>query len=264
MEAASPLVGYAARAFVIGLRGSAASASGRFDEGLGSVGEGIAIARAAGSIEVVGWLLSLQANIYVRTGEMTRAADAARECMEIAEKVDSSLSRALACNSLCRVLGRSGDLDAGLRFAQEAVEYTQATVRPILGEALSELAQLQCAKGAVAEARETAARALHVAEEGGFGLGRLEAEVTMARISLADAGETSLAEAGRFLDRAERTVEETGCLVTLPEVFELRAQLARRREDDAGAAAALREAQRLYREMGAPLQVELLEKEIDA
>ena len=84
----------------------------------------------------------------------------------------------------------------------------------------------------------------------------------MARVSLAEADETSLAEAGRFLDRAERTVEETGCLVTLPEVFELRAQLARRREDDAGAAAALRQAQRLYREMGAPLQVERLEKEI--
>jgi hypothetical protein len=51
MEAASPLVGYAARAFVIGLRGSAVSFSGRFDEGIGGIGEGIAIARVADAIE---------------------------------------------------------------------------------------------------------------------------------------------------------------------------------------------------------------------
>ncbi len=64
------------------------------------------------------------------------------------------------------------------------------------------------------------------------------------------------------LDRTLELVEETGARVFVPEVHEERAELARLRGDDNTCERELREAHRLYTEMGATGHAERLAREL--
>jgi class 3 adenylate cyclase len=134
--------------------------------------------------------------------------------------------------------------------------------RSLEPEVLSDLSLAHCALGALPEARAVAERALNLAGE--RGLLRLEVMAlrALACIHLEEGTVASLAEARRLLDRAESRAEAIGFRLIRPRLYELRAALARRQGDAVAAQAALREAQRLYREMGATRQVERLGQEL--
>ena len=84
----------------------------------------------------------------------------------------------------------------------------------------------------------------------------------LARIELTQAQPTACDEAAGWLERADQTLQKTGLRYRLPQLCELRAELARQRGDAAARDAMLREALRLYREMGAPGHLERLAREI--
>ncbi len=83
----------------------------------------------------------------------------------------------------------------------------------------------------------------------------LVGELALARIQLSDAKPE---DAAVRLERAERTFEQTGFRARLPELLELRAELARQRGDAPGRERALREPSGLYQEMGAAGHLERL------
>jgi tetratricopeptide (TPR) repeat protein len=176
--------------------------------------------------------------------------------MEIAERVESPLSRAVATAASSRLLADEGNLVAATAMAERAVESGAGTTLPMLPDAICVLAALRSQGGEPEEALALAEEALRISEEHGFLRGRLSAELALARIRLADAPPACVDEAARWLDRAERTADASGIRVRLPELWELRSELARRRADVPGRERALREAQRLYQEMGAPLRAE--------
>jgi class 3 adenylate cyclase len=259
MEAASPLVGYDAAAFAVGYRGVVAWHEGNLDEATRFLQQGIERARARGATEVLGWLLSSETNIWLDRGDASRAARLAREGMEIAERLESPLSRGLAVGALCRVLAHEGDLDAAIALAEQSVEITTRTVRSELPRAMAVLADLRRERGECDEARRLAHEALQLAEAQGYRSGQLAAELALARIQL-DATDTQ--DAATWIERAQRTLEATGYLGRMPELFELRAELARQRRDVPGRERALREAERLHRQMGATSHAERLAREI--
>jgi len=71
-------------------------------------------------------------------------------------------------------------------------------------------------------------------------------------------------EVEQTVERAEILCQETGMRVHLPALLEVRAALAERRGNPHEARGRLREAQRLYTEMGATGHAKRLASELDA
>ena len=214
-----------------------------------------------GATEVLGWLLGFEAEIWLERGDLSRAARMARESMEIAERIESPLSRGITAWTLSRVFAQEGDLDAAVALAEQGIQDAASTNRSYLPSAMSVLAGFRCARGGRDEGRRLALEALHLAETEGFRYGQLAAELVLARIALLDALPD---DASAWLARAEQTLDVTAQRRYLPELLELCAGLAQLRGDVPGRERALREAQRLHREMGASGQVERIARELSA
>jgi class 3 adenylate cyclase/tetratricopeptide (TPR) repeat protein len=259
MAEASALVGYDAPSFVTALLGQAAADEGRLAEGLEDLDRGMEMARAAGATEVLGWVSSFAAHVALESGDLTRAARLARESREIAEQVESPVSRATSTHALARVLAAEGDHDAALAVAEQALEFCSRTSRSAVPEVLCVMAGIRCLQGDIEAARALASEALQTSEERGFQRGLLFAEVTLAQAALA-AREPKVAT--RWIERAEDTANRSGIGRRRATLLELRAELQDQRGDAAGAATMLREAIRAHREMGAPRRAERIEADL--
>jgi hypothetical protein len=96
------------------------------------------------------------------------------------------------------------------------------------------------------------------------GQSEIQAQIALARaLRLAD-GLESGGPISAALGRAEELIEEFGARVYRPRVCEERAELASLRGDAAARARELREAQRLYTEMGATGHAERMAREPDS
>jgi len=233
------------------------------DVGLDHYRRGIDLARANGALEVAGWLLWQESLVWSERGEAARATGAARESLEIADRIESPSAQAMALHCLGRAVALE-DTRKAASTLERALSFA-ARVNPAWEpEILSDLALAQCALGARAQAQAIAERALELAGYRELLGVEVRALHALARVHLDGGTAPSLSEARRLLDRAESRVEEIGLRLILPRLHELRADLARHQGDTGAARAALREAQRLYQEMGAPLQVERLGRELGA
>lgn len=262
LEQASLLVGYSVPAAVAGFRGWAYVYTGQLDVALDHYRRGIALARANQAAEVAGWLLGIESSLWCGRGEVGRVSGAARESLEIAERIESPLSQALALHGFGRAVALAGDTRAAVSALERALVFAERVHLCLEPEILSDLALAHCTLGALAEAHALAERALDLAGKRGLLGVEVLALRALARVHLEDGTAAPLAEARRLLDRADSRAEEIGYRLILPRLCELRADLARRQGDAAAAEGALRQSQRLYQEMGAPLQVERLAREL--
>jgi len=114
--------------------------------------------------------------------------------------------------------------------------------------------------GEPARAREAAAEALAIADREGVRHGLIQ--IPLARVLRSTGGLAAEREIEAALDRALELVEEGGLRAYVPQVHEERAELARLRGDEPTRDRELREAHRLYTEMGATGHAERLAKEL--
>jgi Flp pilus assembly protein TadD len=170
----------------------------------------------------------------------------------------------MALHAFGRSLALAGDTRAAVAALERAVEFVQRVLVQREPEVLSDLAAAHCALGSLAAAEVTAKRALKLAVERETLRSEVCALSALASIYLARGNDGPVEDARRLLDRARSGAEEVGQRVLLPRIYELRAEVERREGNSAAAEAALREAQRLYQEMGAPLQAERLANALDA
>jgi len=210
MERASPLVGYDVPALVAGWPGWLRVCAGQLDLADEHFSRGIDLARARGAVEVTGWLLGHQSNLWCERGEAARASGAARESLEIAERIESPISQALALHVFGRSLALVGDARAAVSALERALAFVERTVLWREPEVLSELALARCALGALTEAQAAAERALDLAVQREAARGELDALRALASIHLARGGDGAIDEARRLLHRAESRAEETG------------------------------------------------------
>ncbi len=260
-HAASPLVGYDAPAFARGYLGFVLTEQGALDEGARHIEGAIDSAQTRGAAEVLGWVRALAAEIWIARGDFSSAIASSRQSMEIAERIESPLSRVVAADQLSRALAADGQLDEAAAVAEHWVVDAPGTLLTSLPRAICTLARIRCARDQREQARSLAHEALAIAENHGFATGRLEAELLLAELALLEAEPD---EAAKWLARADRTIDATGQSRRQPELLELHAKLARQRGNEAERTQVLRAAARLYREMGAAVHVERLEREIDS
>jgi tetratricopeptide (TPR) repeat protein len=130
------------------------------------------------------------------------------------------------------------------------------------GDVLAHLALAQLGSGDVRKARETALEAAALTAKRGNKLHEPHARIVLARVLIQSDGPTARSAIEAELDRAEALIEEMGARLLAPLALEERARLARLFGDEAGFERELREAQRLYTEMGATGHAERLAREL--
>jgi hypothetical protein len=81
-----------------------------------------------------------------------------------------------------------------------------------------------------------------------------EAQLALARVLIQTDGAAAAPRAEQALERVAVLLEETRAAASLPELCVVRAALARAREDAETEAREVREAERLLRDLGAPLR----------
>ncbi len=127
---------------------------------------------------------------------------------------------------------------------------------------LALLADAQLGAGLGGQAWASAQEALEVSRQRGRRGDECFARLALVRVLRATEGVAARDTIEAQLDAAASIVEETGIAAYAPFVLEERAALARLVGDEAGWERSLREAQRLFAEMGAPLRAERLAREL--
>jgi adenylate cyclase len=127
---------------------------------------------------------------------------------------------------------------------------------------LALLADAQLGGGLGDEARKSAQQALELARQRAYRGDECLARLALARVVRATEGPAARGAIESQLDAAAEIVEETGAVVFAPFVAEERAAVARLVGDEAGWERSLREAQRLFAEMGARSRAERLAREL--
>jgi class 3 adenylate cyclase/tetratricopeptide (TPR) repeat protein len=232
---------------------------------LGSLGEGERLARQAISVcrqhdmvEALGWALGAYTGILdwegVRLG--SSAADEAMhraiEAVEVADRSGSPFSRCGAYGALAvghLVNERWSD-------AIEAAGEALAVAREESGlereaSTLALLSRAHRGQGDHEAALAWARQGVAIAELRGTRFFGAEAELTLAQALRGTRGAEAADEIETCLDRLERAIQETGGRVLAPQAIEERAWLAELRGDAEAATARLREAHRVYQEIGA-------------
>jgi ATP/maltotriose-dependent transcriptional regulator MalT len=185
-------------------------------------------------------------------GDTARTLDLAHRAVELAEEHGGASARSQAQSSLlqAKILNRewADALEVAARI-RSIVEETQIGHEFEI-EALVGLSQAHLGSGDLAEAREAAEGALALTHSHGLRMMELWAVNVLARVAIAE-GESSVAEAEALLERAAQLIEETGVMRAKPGLSEGRARLARIRGDGGACEQHLRDAHRLYTEMGA-------------
>ena len=188
----------------------------------------------------------------------------ARLAVELAEKTGNLTVRAGAFGAL----GLANVLDEQWREALDALGQALAIARerraglPWEAQLLAYLARAQLGLGDAATARVTAEEAIAVAQRRGTRTFEIEAHIVLGRV-LIHAG-ARREEVQAALDAALSLVEETGAKSYLPLIHVERAALARMLRDDASRERSLREAHRLFTEMGATARAEQVARELGA
>ncbi len=243
-------------------RGAYLAYVGRIAEGREQLRHALQLARERADFTVIstasGWSIYLA---YV-SGETSGAAAHGRAAVDAARRV--GLVQQVNADQWCGLAaGLEGDwsqaastLERGASFAREnaGLLMTQALVLSYLA-----LAYARCGNPA---ARATAEQAVAVAQKQGALRHEIDAQLSLARVLLASGDVDECPAIDAALVRTTACMEQSGARAYLPMIMEERATLARLRGDEAASVQDLREAHRLYEEIGATGHAARLAKQL--
>jgi hypothetical protein len=216
------------------------------------------LARKYGQPELEGWCMYYMTNCLVELlGEEEQALLCARRALAAAERIPSPATEQHAYLTAALAHYCAGQYASAARFAEQALS-GQAGDEPL---ALGVLAASRAGLGDRDVARDLGRRAIDLADRQG-GCHSMVTRAYWLRALLADRGGTTVEELEAAVADLERRVAERGWRSYRPLVHLGRAELARRRGDDPSREQHLREAHRLYTEMGATAHAERLAREL--
>ncbi len=244
--------------FLLAHRASVFTHMGRFAEAARTAEHTMERARARGDREVLGIALNATSLLRLMTGERERGLHLARQSVENAEALGTALSRALALGALGRAqvaTGRWGEavetLGAALALMRE-----RRTVLYMELINLALLAEAYLGAGDPARARETMSLALEIGRRRSVPVHDIRALLARARVGLAIEGSEGTAEVEATLSHAATLVAATEAHAYTPFIHLERARLSLLTGDEAAHERALREARRLFTDMGATARAE--------
>ena len=232
------------------------------DVGCGPGHYGVALARETRADEPLAIDLAVRAWAEGCRGDRLQAYRSGRRAVELAERAGTPFFRTNAFMFFGQGLAELGEWDEANSVLEQAIaQARKAELRFLEGGILSYLSRAQLACGKTAEALVTAESAVSIAREFGADLFEAQAQLALAQVllRLPPLREEDIEAA---LSAAAELIRATGAALLAPSLHEERARLARHRDDHAGYTDHLREAQRLYAEMGANGHAERLGREL--
>ena len=235
---------------------------------VGSVGtakawmeRGIELARQHGDAESEGWALGWLSEVAAIAGDAEIGVGPCRRSLEIAEKMGSPYSRACANHRLGVSLTVAGSWTEAIETLAQALAIarerrTGLEMEPRL---VSWLAEACLGAGDLARARALAEESVALGLRIGARVDLIQAQRALVHVLLAQQGAAAGAAVRAALAEAERLIEQTFATSLAPLVLLDRAELARLEGDSDARERALREARRLFLELGAPLRVQQID-----
>jgi adenylate cyclase len=257
---AAAFIGFGVRPFLLWARGFALAGSGQLEESQRSLEQATALAR-----ETHPELLAPVAMVHAVFGDLFGVPAAmlarAREAMQVAEetgfaRVFAELALGLALFLNHRTEEAVRVLEEGLAASRESGSYRFS--EPFF---LLTLARAHLERGDLEQARATAEEAAAHSASRGF----LHADVQLVRaqIHMRARGAKAERDVEAALAKAQRFVDESGACSRQPFIHDVRAELADLKGDDAQCERELREAHRLFTEMGATGHAERVARELE-
>ncbi len=257
--------GFSPYLFGLWFRGSLLTELGRHEEARGCLDRSAELSRQHGEAENLAWTLGGGCSTLARnTGDRRGAVARAREAVKIAEKIGSHFSRTLAYGALSGALILDGEYSEAAAAAERSLEIARGTRTGLLDEAgaLVYLADAHLGLGETDRGCALAEEAAAVARRRGTRVDEARALVTLARGLLQDERAESRGRAEGALSGTLSLIDETGNEALRPFVHLEQSKLARLTGDDATQERELREAHRLFTEMGATGHAERVAREL--
>jgi len=243
-------------------------AQGMIDIFVGNLGtakagleRGIELARQHGDTESEGWALAWLSDVAAIAGDAEIGLGPCQRSLEIAQKMGSPYSLAIAYHRL----GVSLTVAARWPEAIETLEHALAIVRArrtgleMEARFVSWLAEACLGAGDLARARALAEESVELGRRIGVPIDLIQAQRALVHVRLAQEGAAAATAVRAALGEAQRLIDETGATSFAPLVLLDRAELARLEGDTGARQHALREAKKLFAELGAPLRVQQIE-----
>ncbi len=244
--------------FLLAHRASVFTHMGRFAEAARTAEHTMERARARGDREVLGIALNATSLLRLMTGERERGLHLARQSVENAEALGTALSRALALGALGRAQVATGRWSEAVETLGAALALMRERRTVLYMELinLALLAEAYLGAGDPARARETMSLALEIGRRRSVPVHDIRALLARARVGLAIEGSEGAAEVEATLSHAATLVAATEAHAYTPFIHLERARLSLLTGDEAAHERALREARRLFTDMGATARAE--------
>jgi adenylate cyclase len=254
---ASELVGFDMRPLGRAFRGLSLALLGRTTEGAAEAETACELARATEEPAALATAEIARTWVANLVGNGPEALAHGRRAAELAEEAGFATGISLAYGGL----GYACISEARWREAVEALETAEERgARTIPPNAVAARAWLGL--GDAERARRAADEAVAAARSSGWRVYEINAQLALSSVLVETKGAAARAAVEGALSRAEQLVQETGCRSSQPLVHLERAQLMGVLGDPAGRERELREAHRLFSEMGAKGHAERVAREL--
>jgi tetratricopeptide (TPR) repeat protein len=233
----------------------------RLEESERETQRAVALAHKQGDDELLVWSLSVAVDLAYLRGDLEHVRDFAHQAVEAAERCGSQALVSYAYHFLGLAHCVRGEWEAAVPALERAGAIARETGTNIImmPTGMSRLAEAHLALGdrdrALAVARESLAIP-------GSSMGRISAAIGLARVLLAGVDESDRDEARELLSAALDAIAESGFVAEEPFARAELARLAERAGDAAARERELREAQRLWSDMGATGHAERVAREL--
>jgi tetratricopeptide (TPR) repeat protein len=247
-----------------GIRGIALGQLGETVEAHRATEQDRKLARDQGDIEVVGWTHQMSAQYAFEEGEPEAALAHAQQAFEIAERIGNSFSRAWSWLYLGMAKHMRGEWHRAIEALERSGEIAREghTATESTGWRLALLGESHLGLGDSDRARALVTEGVEIAHAQAYPFGEIYARVALARVLLSSGDPADRAQAEATLASTLELVHEIGAKTYEPFVHVELAELARQRGDEERRERELREAHRLFTEVGASGHAERLSTEL--
>jgi tetratricopeptide (TPR) repeat protein len=239
---------------------------GRLPEAGEGLDSAMQLARGHGDVEVLGYAHVNRAWLARQTGEVESALEHAGQAVDIAERMGNAYARTQAYSCLALAHLSLGEWDEAVETGEQslAISHERRTGVQFEPWTMATLAEAYLARGEGPRARATAEQAVALARESHIKVFEPITLLSLARVLLALEGAGARAEVKAALSRALALAKEMDARSEEPLVHVELGELARLTGDDAGLEQELREAHRLFTEIGADRHTAALARELSA
>jgi class 3 adenylate cyclase/tetratricopeptide (TPR) repeat protein len=239
---------------------------GRLKDAVNGLDTAMQLARDEGDVEVLGYTHANRAWLARETGELESALAHAGQAVDIAERMGNAYARTQAYSCLALAHASREEWDQAVEAGEQSLAISRERRTGVQFEpwTLATLAEAYLARGDGSRARATAEQAVAIARGSHIKIFEPIALRSLARILRASEGAGARAEVKAALSRALALAKEMGARSEEPLVHVELAELARVTGDESGRERELREARRIFAEIGADRYAAALTRELSA